>query len=281
MSEAQSSRTLSVVVTGASAGIGAALVRSLAAEGHRVFACARRADALVEATGNGRLATPIACDVSSDAAVAELGKRVLQDAGRVDAVVNCAGAYGVIGAVDEIEGPRWWKSLQVNLYGTFLVSKTFIPAMRRAGGGRIVNFSGGGAFSPLPRYSAYAVSKAGIVRLTETMAVELAPAKIWVNAVAPGFVATEIHKATLEAGPERSGAELYNMTVEKMERGAVPIEVPVRLVHFLLSPQAAGLTGRTISASFDPWESPEFMSTIAKQKDLYTMQRINLEHLKK
>ena len=161
---------MTVVVTGASAGIGAALTRSLAEAGHRVFACARRAEALSQVTENGKLATPFVCDVSSEADVAELGKKAIAKAGIVDAVVNCAGAYGVIGRIDEIDGPQWWESVRVNLYGTFLVSKTFIPSMRSAGGGRIVNFAGGGAFDPLPNFSAYAVSKAGIVRLTETMA---------------------------------------------------------------------------------------------------------------
>lgn len=274
---------MTVVVTGASTGIGAELTRSLAAAGHRVFVCARRADKLAQVTDEGRLATPFVCDVSSEAAVAEFALLVSESAGKVDALVNCAGAFGAIGTVEEVNSRDWLRTLHVNLYGTFLACQAFVPMMRRAGGGRIVNFSGGGAFSPLPKYSAYAVSKAGVVRLTETMAVELAPAGIWVNAVGVGFVVTDIHKATLEAGPERSGADFYRMTVDKMAGGSIPIELPVRLVHYLLSPQAAGLTGKTISSSFDPWNTPEFSASIESlnQSDLYTMQRINLRHLKK
>jgi len=272
---------MTIVITGASSGIGAALTGSLSAASHRIFACARRAEALAQVTESGRLATPFVCDVSKEAEVAELGRFVAERADKVDALVNCAGAYGAIGPVEEVDSHEWLQTLLVNVYGAFVASKTFIPLMRRAGEGRIINFSGGGAFTPLPRYSAYAVSKAGIVRLTETLAAELAPARIWVNAVAPGFVATGIHQATLEAGPERSGAEFYRMTAEKMKQGAVPIEVPVRLVHFLLSPRADGLTGKTLSASFDPWDTPQFRDSIEalNRSPLYTMQRINLTHL--
>ena len=270
-----------VVLTGASSGIGAALTQALAADGHTVFVCARRADMLAKVTENGRLATPFTCDVSSETDVADFARQVKDRVGRVDALINNAGAYGAIGAIETVDAAHWWRSLQVNLFGTFLMCQAFIPMLRAAGGGRIVNFSGGGAFDPLPNYSAYAVSKAGVVRLTETLAAVLAPAKIQVNAVAPGFVATEIHKATLDAGPERSGEALYRLTLEKMERGAVPIERPVQLVRFLLSPQAEGVTGRTISASFDQWQSPEFTASIANEKNLYTMRRINPENLKK
>jgi len=144
-----------------------------------------------------------------------------------------------------------------------------------------VNVSGGGAFAPFPNYSAYAVSKAAVVRLTETLAVELAPQGIAVNAIAPGFVATEIHDATLREGVERAGQEHFEQTQRLLRQGAVPIERVVACLQFLLSDRAEGLTGKTISASFDPWGTPTFTAWIPQmnQSELYTLRRINLGHL--
>ena len=92
--------------------------------------------------------------------------------------------------------------------------------MIRRGRGKIVNMSGGGATSPFPRFTAYAVSKAAVVRFTETLAVELADYNIQVNAVAPGFVATRIHKHTLEAG-EKAGPDYLRKTQEQLAAGGV------------------------------------------------------------
>src|SRR5262249_9635289 len=99
----------------------------------------------------------------------------------------------------------WWQTIETNLRGAFLIAQHMVPLLRNGNWPRLINFSGGGAFSPLANYSAYACAKAAIVRLTECLAEELAPANIRVNAVAPGFVPTEMHQATLAAGESRAG----------------------------------------------------------------------------
>lgn len=270
-----------IVITGASSGIGAALTRALAEDGHRLFVCARRADRLAEVTDQGRLASGIVCDVTQEADVARFVAAISETSPNVYALFNCAGAFGAIGPITEVDAAMWQRTVGVNLFGTFLMCKHVAPLMRPERRPRIVNFSGGGAFDPLPNYSAYAVSKAGIVRLTETLAVELAPKGIAVNAVAPGFVATEIHDATLAVGARAAGEDFFAMTKAKLKEGAVPMAVPVNLARFLISPRADGLTGKTISASFDPWSASEFAARIAElnTSPLYTMQRINLVHL--
>jgi len=199
----------------------------------------------------------------------------------IDALVNAAGSFGAIGPAIETDSRAWRKTLETNLVSTYLMIKRAAPLMVRERSPRIVNFSGGGAFAPFPNYSAYAVSKAGIVRLTETLAVELAPRGIAINAIAPGFVATEIHEATLREGVERAGHEHFEQTQRLLRQGAVPIERVVACAAFLLSDRAHGLTGKTISASFDPWSAPAFVEHIAhiNQSDLYTMRRINLGDL--
>ena len=275
------SETRTVAVLGASSGIGAALAQALIDDGHRLFVGARRVERLARLTDNGRLAAYAAVDVSDEAQVRAFFERVAATFGSLDALVVCAGSYGPIGAFHTMAPEAWWSAVRANLFGTCAAVRYAVPLMRAERRPRIITFSGGGAFAPLPRYSAYAVSKAGIVRFTETIAAELAPLGITVNGVAPGFVRSEIHGATLAAGPEAAGAEFYEMTRRKLEEGAVPVEVPVACVRFLLSRQADGLTGKTISASFDPWRHPAFANAIPEinASDLYTMQRINLVHL--
>jgi 3-oxoacyl-[acyl-carrier protein] reductase len=271
------------VIAGASSGIGAALTRALAADGFALYVCARRMGRLNEVTQNNSIAFGYLCDVSREEQVEEFVACVRARTSCVDALINCAGIAGAVGPLLKTDSREWQRALEVNLYGTYLMIKQVAPLMKRERKPRIVNFSGGGAFSSFPNYSAYAVSKAAVVRLTETLAMELASEGIRVNAVAPGFVATEIHQATLRAGRSLSGDEYFERTKRLVDEGAggVPIDIPVQCVRFLLSEQADGLTGKTISASFDPWNTPEFVEMIPQinLSDLYTQRRINLANL--
>lgn len=269
---------LRIVVAGASSGIGAALTRALSADGHSLYVCARRVDRLAAVTREGSIAQWRQCDVSEQEQVVEFADWVRQRATYVDVLINCASVQGAIGPSWQVNFQEWRKAIEVNLFGTYLMTKFIIPLMFDAKLRRIINFSGGGAFNVFPSYSAYAVSKAGVVRLTETLAVELAPMGITVNAVAPGFVATEIHKATLVAGPDKAGLGYYEETRRKLREGGIPVEVPVECVRFLISERANGLTGKTISASFDPWSTPVFQELVSEinKSDLYTMRRINI-----
>jgi 3-oxoacyl-[acyl-carrier protein] reductase len=270
-----------VLIAGASAGIGAALVRALAADGHEVFACARRADALRAVTGGDTIARSRVCDVGDEEQVRALYAWVSASAPALDGLIVSAGAFGAIGAFEQTESAAWWGTLRANVFGLYALAKHGLPLLERGGRPRIITFSGGGAFGTFPRYSAYATSKAAVVRLTECLADELSPRGIAVNAVAPGMVATEIHRATLEAGPDRAGAEHFERTRTVLSQGNVPMEVPVDCVRFLLSREADGLTGKTIAASFDPWRRAEFRAHVAEiaASEVYTMRRLNPVHL--
>jgi 3-oxoacyl-[acyl-carrier protein] reductase len=269
-----------VLIAGASAGIGAALVRALASRGDTVFACARRAEALRAVTKGDTLARSRTCDVGDEAQVCALLDWVSAEAGALDAVIFCAGAFGAIGLVDQTDSEAWWATLRDNVFGAYLVVKHALPLLERGRSPRIITFSGGGAFGTFPRYSAYATSKAAVVRLTECLADELKGRGIAVNAIAPGMVATEIHEATLKSGPDKAGQEHFERTQAVAERG-VSMEVPVACVEFLLSPKADGLTGKTIAANFDPWRSEVFRAHLDEiaRSDVYTMRRINPVHL--
>ena len=117
-------------------------------------------------------------------------------------LVTNAGVYGPMGAIEDVDWDAWTKAVEINLYGTILPIRAIIPHFKANGGGKIVNLSGGGATSPLPNISAYAASKSAVVRMTETLAGELAAHKITVNAVAPGALNTPLQDELLAAGPD-------------------------------------------------------------------------------
>lgn len=274
-------RPLVIVIAGASSGIGAALTVALAKDGHRLFVCARRGDRLAQVTKQDTLAKGWVCDVSDEDAVQRFVAAVHHESGHVDAVINCAGQYGAIGSVATTDSDAWFDTLKVNLFGAYLVSKHFLPLLAQAASPRIINLAGGGAFSPFPNYSAYGCSKAAIVRLTECLAAEHASEGIAVNALAPGMLATEAHEATLRAGEERAGGPHFRRTVSLMQHGGSAIESVIECVNAMLSPQMEGLTGKTLSASFDPWSTETFLSQIPEitRSDLYTSRRYNIVNL--
>jgi NAD(P)-dependent dehydrogenase (short-subunit alcohol dehydrogenase family) len=267
-----------ILVAGASAGIGAALVRALAADGHQVYACARRLDRLRAVTDDDRLAKSTRCDVGEEADVRALVAWLRAHTETLDAAIQCAGAFGPIGPFESNDSAAWLAALRANVFGTYLLAKHALPLLERGRRPRILTFSGGGAFGTFPNYSAYATSKAAVVRLTECLADELSARGIAVNAVAPGMVATEIHEATLKAGAERAGDAHFERTRAVLEGGGgVPMTVPIDCVRFLLSEAADGLTGKTIAANFDPWREERFRAHLKdiSASDVYTMRRIN------
>jgi len=150
--------------------------------------------------------------------------------------------------------------------------RAFHPMLNRPG--KIVNLSGGGATRPFPFYSAYAAGKTAVVRLTENLAYEYKDDQISVNAVAPGFVATGIHQATLQAG-KKAGHEYLEKTKRLLNEGAVPAEKSAKLTAFLLSKKSNGISGKLISAAWDPWEQQDFQKKCQTDPDFATLRRID------
>jgi NAD(P)-dependent dehydrogenase (short-subunit alcohol dehydrogenase family) len=149
-----------------------------------------------------------------------------------------------------------------------------LPIFRRQAYGKIVNLSGGGATSPMPRISAYAASKAAVVRLTETLAEETMDCGIDVNAVAPGALNTRLLDEVLTAGPESVGASFYARAVKQREQGGAPLEKGTDLCVYLLSAASDGITGRLISAVWDPWQDLGSHLEELRKTDIYTLRRI-------
>ncbi|NMC77302.1 MAG: SDR family NAD(P)-dependent oxidoreductase [Candidatus Methanofastidiosa archaeon] len=274
-------KQLRVVITGASSGIGSALLDALTSDGHIVFACARRENLLNSLTRDKENAFGWQCDVSDEQQVQNFIAEIEKKTPYIDAVINCAGSFGAIGPLKLTRSEEWLNTLQVNLYGTYLMCKYTIPLLSDSSSPQIINLAGGGAFSPFPNYSAYAISKTGVVRLTECLAMELASDGIMVNAIAPGFVITNIHDSTLEAGEKLAGKLQYHRTREMIENGGVPLSNVINCIRYLLLGELFGLTGKTISANFDPWQSDAFKDNIRDitRSDLYSLRRVNLVNL--
>jgi 3-oxoacyl-[acyl-carrier protein] reductase len=270
-----------ILVTGASQGFGLAVAERCLAEGADVAVCARSRETIEQAAaslrakaGPGRRVYAAAVDVSDGKAVDGLVADVARELGGLDGLVNNAGIYGPKGAIEEVDWAEWAKAIQINLYGTILPCRSVLPAFRARGWGKIVNLSGGGATAPLPRLSAYAASKAAVVRFTETLAEEVRGTGIDVNAVAPGALNTRLLEEVLAAGPEKVGKAFYERSLKQKADGGAPLEKGAALCAFLLSSESDGITGKLLSAVWDPWaELPARLAEIEKS-DIYTLRRI-------
>src|SRR4029079_4278019 len=152
--------------------------------------------------------------------------------------------------------------------------RAVVPLLRRRGHGKIVCLSGGGATTPLPHFSAYAASKAAVVRFAETLAHELRDAHVDVNAIAPGLLRTRMLEDVLAAGPGRVGAEFHARMRREAEAGATPLEKGAALAVFLASPRSDGITGRLLSAAWDDWANLPARREQLAPSDVYTLRRI-------
>ena len=268
------------IITGGSQGFGRAIVEIFLREGANVAFCARTSkdveQTLLELkpklqSGQKLVGQP--CDISKPEDVAKLFSIVTAELGPLNVLVNNAGVYGPIGPTDEVDWEEWKRALEINLFGTLLVTRHAMSLMKPQRYGKIINISGGGATNPLPRFSAYAASKAAAVRLTETLAEELREFHIDVNAVAPGALKTRLTEDVLKAGPDKAGAEFYAKNQKWSKDGATPPELGANLCVYLASAQSDGITGKLLSAQWDPWENLErFKADLSG--DIYTLRRI-------
>jgi NAD(P)-dependent dehydrogenase (short-subunit alcohol dehydrogenase family) len=269
------------LVTGSSQGFGLAVARAFVEEGAQVMLCARNADRLgrareelAELAGDEDrvLATP--ADVSVPEDVRRLVDATVTAFGGLDIVVSNAGVHGPKGPVQDVSWEEWRQALEINLMGTVLLCRAALAHFLLRRHGKILLLSGGGATKPMPYLSAYAASKAALVRFGETLAEEVRASGIDVNSVAPGAMNTRLLDDILEAGPERVGRSYYERALRQRAEGGTPLERGASLCVFLASRESDGITGKLISAVWDPWESlPRHMEEL-NDSDIYTLRRI-------
>ncbi len=270
---------LHALITDGSQGLGRVIAETFVREGASVMLCARDAALLENARAelaalaqSGQKVLARACDVSSEQQVNDLAAHAIAEFGAVHVLVNNAGVYGPLGPTESVPLDEWRRAIEINLLGVLLPCRAFIPHFKAAGRGKIIIISGGGATNPLPNISAYAASKAAVVRLMETLSEELKAHRIDVNAVAPGALKTRMMQEVLDAGPEKVGAAFYAKNVKWTEDGATPPALAANLCAYLASSESDGVTGRLISAQWDPWK------TLHTHKDefgdIYTLRRI-------
>jgi 3-oxoacyl-[acyl-carrier protein] reductase len=211
------------------------------------------------------------CDPAAVPAILDAAYRVW---GHIDVLVNNAATAGPIGPVWEADWGEWVNTLQVNLLAPVALCRASVPGMLAHGGGKIINLSGGGATSPRPRFSAYATAKAGLIRFSETLAHEVKDGNIAVNCIAPGIMNTAMLQAIVTAGVAEAGEAEYQQAVSRGEGDTVAMERAAGLCVFLASPGSDGISGRLISAVWDPWMELAKQRDTLQNSDIYTLRRI-------
>jgi len=266
------------LVTGAGRGIGQAIALALARDGASLVAVSRTLseiqDTVIKARALGSQALAIRADIANQSDITKMVAETLQTFGTVDILVNNAGIQGPIGCLVDNDVNAWIKTVMVNLVGTFLCCRAVLPVMIQQKRGKIINLSGGGATAPRPNFSAYASSKAAIVRLTETLAEEVKPYNIQVNAIAPGAINTKMLEEVIQAG-EAAGEIALSQAKRQKQTGGDPIDKVIDLVLFLASDMSGNLTGKLISAQHDPWHEWAGKANELNATPLYTLRRLD------
>jgi NAD(P)-dependent dehydrogenase (short-subunit alcohol dehydrogenase family) len=269
------------IITGASQGLGFAIARMYVAAGASVMLCARgemqlekAAAALRQLAGSAQAVISLSADVSKSSDVTTLVDRALGEFGRLDILVNNAGIAGPIGPIESVDWDEWIRAIEINLLGSVLLCRAVLPHFKQSRYGKIIQLSGGGATNPLPMLGAYAASKAAVIRFAETLAEETRQHRIDVNAIAPGVLDTRLLDEFIAAGPAAIGREFHERALQQKRDGGVPLSKGAELAVFLGSALSDGITGKLLSAVWDPWEAlPDHVADL-RRTDVYTLRRI-------
>jgi NAD(P)-dependent dehydrogenase (short-subunit alcohol dehydrogenase family) len=232
------------VVTGAGGGIARAATLALAREGARLVVAdideAGLAGVEEELTGLGASAVSVRADVTTEGGAAQIVERALDGFGAVDVLANVVGGSRPGKTVTDLTTAEWEQVVTFNLTSTFLMCHAAIPAMRRSGGGAIVNVASGAGLHGMPANPAYCAAKAGVVGLTRALAIDHAPDAIRVNCVSPGAVLTPLMRRN------RTPQEIEAMGRSALlGRIADPDEL-ADVIVFLAGDRASYMTGKTI-----------------------------------
>ncbi len=260
------------IVTGGGRGLGRAFAEGLAGAGASVAVVARSAEQLkatvaaITDAGGRALAVPM--DIADRPATERLAELVERELGPVDLLVNNAGVLTPLGTIWEVDPDEWWKALETNVRGSFLCTRAIVTRMLARKRGRVINVVSSAGLRPVASHSAYVISKAALIRLTEILALEGRPHGVTAFSVHPGMVRTAMteYLADSELGRER-----IPWVGEVLDAGREDLPAPaVKLVLFLAEGRGDALTGRFLRATDDVQGMVARAAEIEKQ-DLYTM----------
>jgi NAD(P)-dependent dehydrogenase (short-subunit alcohol dehydrogenase family) len=234
------------LVTGGAQGIGRAIVEKLAREGARVtFVDLEEAAGAAVARELGGGVAFLRADVTREREVKDATEEIVRRAGRLDVLVNNAGVNAYFDATAMTEA-EWDAVFAVDLKGAWLCAKHALPAMKRAGGGSIVNIASIHASLTIAGMFPYAAAKSGLVGLTRSLALDYAPDNIRVNAVLPGWTRTRLIEEWFRKQPDPAEAERKVLAVHPLGRLSTPMEV-ANLVAFVASDEASAITGAALA----------------------------------
>ena len=267
------------IITGAGRGIGRTIALAFSRLGASLTLAARTESELSETVklcqDIGAQAQAVVTDVTDWDQVQNLVVAAFREYGEVDVLVNSAGIYGPIGPTIDVDLDAWKRGVEVNLYAPLYLCRALMPHFMQRRQGKIILLGGGGATTPLPNFSSYAASKAGLARLADTLAEELKPYNVQVNVIAPGLVDTRLQDEVLQAGNRAGG--LYEKIKQAREtgKGAVSPEIAADLAVFLASEASGKLTGKLIAAPYDPWREWEGKGDELNATPMYTLRRLD------
>lgn len=232
-------------ITGGGTGIGRASALAFAAEGAKVAVAGRRKEPLtavaLEIQSSGGKALALACDIVDRGAVEAAISSVAQHFGLLNVIVNNAGAV-MVGTAEETSDEDWNSVLATNLTGTFHVSRAAIPALRKAGGGSIVNIGSYLGIVGRERRAAYCAAKAGVAGLTRAMALDHARDNIRVNCVCPAIVETEMSLLSLSKASDPEAARKQRIAELPLGRFGKPEDIAL-MALYLASDESSWVTG--------------------------------------
>ncbi len=234
------------IVTGGAMGIGRAIVEALLAEGANVVIADRDgAEQAAQALDNAQNSlVGVACDVSSQRDTEAMASAALEAFGRIDVLVNNAGVYSSLELkpFEDLDIDEWRRVLEVNVIGQAMATRAVVPAMRRQGGGSIVNLSSGTPFKGVPFVLHYVASKGAVNAMTKALAKELGGADIRVNAVAPGFTLSD---GVLKNPHQLEKLQEISRQARVIQRDQHPDDIVGAVIYFA-SQDSAFVTGQTL-----------------------------------
>ena len=230
------------IVTGAGSGIGRACALALAREGANVALVGRRKKLLEEVAAEiGNSAVVLAADVSKRGEAARIVEQTVSDFGSLNVLLNNAGVLHV-GSAEQITEEQWDETFDINVRAVWLLSRAVLPAMRKAGGGSIINMASVLGINGARNRAAYAPSKGAVVLLTKCMAIDYGQEQIRVNAICPSFVETDLTAAVISKAADPNSVRAERIAVHPLGRLGQPEDI-AGLAVYLASEESSWVTG--------------------------------------